>query len=201
MAAESEPLQFLNKAVITEALARLNEKFKNEGVVGEICLFGGTAMVLAFNARLSTKDVDAIFQPPDIFRRCATEVASEMNLPVDWLNDGVKGFVSSTPSYTTDDLKQMSNLRIIRPTAEYLLAMKCMAARAPAYDTRGDRDDILFLVSRLGLQKAEEVLNIVESFYGTREILPKTHFMILEIMENADRPSVNQPENKDHDPV
>lgn len=201
MAAESEPQQFLNKAVIMEALARLNGKFKNEGVMGEICLFGGTAMVLAFNARLSTKDVDAIFQPPDIFRRCAAAVAAEMDLPVNWLNDGVKGFVSPTPSYTTDDLKQMSNLRIIRPTAEYLLAMKCMAARSPAYDTRGDREDILFLASRLGLQKAEEVLGVVESFYGTREILPKTHFMILEVMEERSRQAMKQPENKDHGAV
>jgi hypothetical protein len=78
----------------------------------------------------------------------------------------------------------MSNLRVIRPTAEYLLAMKCMAARSPAYDTRGDRDDIAFLVSHLELRKAEDVLRIVESFYGTREILPKTHFMIVEVMEN-----------------
>lgn len=201
MAAESEPQQFLNKAVIMEALTRLNEKFKNEGVMGEICLFGGTAMVLAFNARLSTKDVDAIFQPPDVFRRCARDVAAEMNLPADWLNDGVKGFISSTPSCTTDDLKQMSNLRIIRPTAEYLLAMKCMAARAPAYDTQGDRDDIVFLVSCLGLQKAEEVLNIVESFYGTQEILPKTHFMILEVMEKASRPSPKLPGGDDHGAV
>jgi hypothetical protein len=184
MSAEFDPQQSLDRTAIVNALALLNEKLEVEGVTGEICLFGGTAMVLAFNARLSTKDVDAIFQPPEIFRRLASRVASEMNLPADWLNDGVKGFVSSKPAYTTDDLKQHSNLRITRPTAEYLLAMKCMAARSPGYDTRGDRDDIVFLISRLGLQRAEEVLGVVETFYGPGDIQPKTHFMILEIMEN-----------------
>jgi hypothetical protein len=137
--------------------------------------------------------VDAIFRPPEVFRQLATEVASELNLPANWLNDGVTGFVSAKPAYTTDDLKQFGNLRITRPTAEYLLAMKCMAARSPGYDTRGDRDDIAFLISRLGLKSADEVLRVVETFYGAGDILPKTHFMILEIMENAPSADTKDP--------
>ncbi len=134
----------LSKETILMALSKLNEKFQSEGVIGEICVFGGTVMVLAFNARLSTKDVDAIFKPPEVFRRCALEIANELSLPENWLNDGVKGFVSDRPEYTADGLPQLANLRVVRPNAEYLLAMKCMAARAPAYDTRGDREDIAF---------------------------------------------------------
>ena len=55
--------------MILEALANLNGRLAEEGVIGEICIYGGTAMVLAFNARLSTKDVDAIFNPAEIIRR------------------------------------------------------------------------------------------------------------------------------------
>jgi len=141
-------------------------------------------MVLAFNARLSTGDVDAVFQPPEVFRRLAREIAEEMHLAEDWLNDGVKGYVSNAPEYTGDGLPQMSNLRVIRPTAEYLLAMKCIAARLPSYATKGDRHDIVFLMNHLGLKDAEAVFKVVEKFYSSEHILPKTQFLIEELVEN-----------------
>jgi hypothetical protein len=141
-------------------------------------------MVLAFNARLSTHDVDAVFEPPEVFRRRAREIAEEINLPADWLNDGVKGYVSDAPEYTSDGLPQMSHLRIIRPTAEYLLAMKCMASRFPSYTTKGDREDIVFLLNHLGLGDAEAVFKVVEKFYSPEHILPKTQFLIRELLES-----------------
>jgi hypothetical protein len=175
----------LGKETILKALSILGEKLQAEGVIGEICLFGGTAMILAFNARLSTQDVDAVFQPPEIIRRKAREIAEEINLPPDWLNDGVKGYVSNAPEYTNDGLPQMPNLRIIRPTAEYLLAMKCMASRFPSYTTKGDKEDILFLINHLGLKNAEAVFKAVEKFYAPEHILPKTHFLIQELLEKG----------------
>ena len=54
----------LDRETIILALRRLSELLRERGVQGEICLFGGTAMVLAFNARERTKDVDAVFHPP-----------------------------------------------------------------------------------------------------------------------------------------
>jgi hypothetical protein len=177
----------ISRQTILDALTALDRKLDQEGVVGEICIFGGTAMVFAFNARLSTKDVDAIFKPPDIIRRIAAELAESLDLPPTWLNDGVKGFVSGAPEYTSEGLPQLPRLRLIRPTAEYLLAMKCMAARAPGYDTMGDRKDIAFLIERAGLKSAEEVLAVVERFYPPDRILPKTHFMLLEVFETLSK--------------
>jgi hypothetical protein len=172
----------LTRETILKALSTLNEKLQEQGVIGEICLFGGTAMVLAFNARLSTKDVDAVFEPPEVFRRRAREIAQELNLAPDWLNDGVKGYVSDAPKYPCEGLPEMSHLRIIRPTAEYLLAMKCMASRVPSYMTRGDKADIVFLLDKLCLKDTESVFKVVEKFYPPERILPRTHFMIQELL-------------------
>ncbi len=175
----------LDRETILKALSVLSEKLHAEGVIGEICLFGGTAMILAFNARLSTRNVDAVFQPPEVIRSKAREIAGEMNLSADWLNDSVKGYVSASPQYTSDGLPQMPNLRVIRPTAEYLLAMKCMASRSASYATKGDRDDILFLLNHLGLQNSEGVFAIVEKFYSRDHILPKTYFLIQELLDQG----------------
>jgi hypothetical protein len=51
----------LNRETILEALRQLSERLQVREVVGEINLLSGTARVLGFQARQSTKDVDAIF--------------------------------------------------------------------------------------------------------------------------------------------
>src|SRR5271165_6762835 len=85
----------LDRHAIMDALAALSEGLQQRGVIGELCLFGGGVMVLAFSARIATKDVDALFQPTQPIRELARQIGLEKGLAPDWLNDGVKGFVSS----------------------------------------------------------------------------------------------------------
>jgi len=173
----------LTKEQILAALARLDELLREKEIIGEICIFGGAAMVLAFDARESTRDVDAVFVPKTEIYDEAAAIADEMNLPISWLNDGVKGFVSSQGEVTMDGMPQWENLRILRPTTRYLLAMKCMAARVAEYDTVGDKKDIIHLCKNLGVFLAEEVLNVVQDYYPISRIPVKTRFFIQEIMD------------------
>lgn len=53
----------IDKDKIINLFEALNDKLEREAISVEICLCGGAAMCLAFNARNSTKDVDAIFVP------------------------------------------------------------------------------------------------------------------------------------------
>jgi len=172
----------LTKADILAALTALNNQLVKRGTTAEICLYGGTSMVLAFNARLSTKDVDAVFHPKDIVRKIAEAIAQDLDIQPDWINDGVKGFLSPKGKFTSNQLPQFSNLQITRPTAKYLFAMKCMAARAPGYDTKGDRSDIIFLMKHLKIKKEKEAFDAIEEFYEPNQILPKTQFLVMECL-------------------
>lgn len=147
-------------------------------------------MVLAFDARAATRDVDAIFRPPDLFRRAAAHAAAaDSSLPAHWLNDGVKGFVSERPETTGEGMPSFSHLRVTRPTTEYLFAMKCMAARTAGYDTDGDRADVLFLAKQLGVGQASQALAIVERFYPASRIPVKTAFFLEELLQQ--RPAMD----------
>jgi len=173
---------------IVSALARLAELLRQRQTQGEGCLFGGAVMVLAFQARPSTKDVDAIFRPAPLVRELARQVAGERGLPDDWLNDGVKGFVSARHDIGRGDLPQFDGLRVTAPTPEYLLAMKCMASRiAAGPDDPGDVQDIRFLVARLGLTSAEQALSIVARYYPEDRIPPRAGYLLEDVFSQGNR--------------
>lgn len=173
----------LSKEAIMEAFGRLNEALKTRDVRGELCLFGGAVMVLAFQARPSTRDVDAIFRPTTEFRQAAEEVRLENGLPENWLNDGVKGWMSEHGETTDEGMPQFSHLHVTRPTASYLLAMKALAARAAGPEGSGDRADVVTLIRHLGLREPSAVFEIIERYYPSRRVLPKTEYLIREIFD------------------
>ncbi len=80
MSATSTTGSALTREAILRALGSLSEELGQQGVTGEVCLFGGTVMVLAFTARLSTKDVDALFQPTPLIRDLARRIGEEQGL-------------------------------------------------------------------------------------------------------------------------
>ena len=178
----------LSKDQIIAALSLLNDKLIKRAVVGEVCIFGGAAMVLAFNARLSTRDVDAVFVPKNEVAKIIVEVAAEIGLEEDWLNDGVKGFLSPKGDHTTDDMPQFSNLRVTRPTAEYLLALKLMAARSGVFDMAKDHEDALVLCQRLGIKNTDVAFAIVERFFPASLIQPRTQFFVEEVIAELNEP-------------
>jgi len=178
----------LDEAAITRALGRLAELLKDRGAHGEICLLGGTIMVLAFKARPATRDVDAIFHPAQLIRELAQEVEREHDLPENWLNDGAKGYISATHTTTERDLPQFDNLRIVAPTPEYLLAMKCMASRiASEGGQRSDVADIEFLIKHLGLTNAEDAMAIVQRYYPPERIPVRAQYLLEDIFSQIQR--------------
>jgi hypothetical protein len=181
---ESDPGPKLDRRTLIRALESLSAHLEREGVTGELCLYGGAVMVLAFQARQSTRDVDAIFQPASAVRQAARAVANELCLEEHWLNDGVKGFISHRGQVTSGDLPQFPALRVVMATPEYLLAMKCMAARvAVAAGEPSDVADILFLIQHLRLKDANAVLALVEDYYPRDKIPVRTQYLVESLFE------------------
>ena len=84
----------MDKTELLEYLTQLNNKMKQKEIKGELHIYGGAVMCLALNARQSTKDIDGWFIPTIDLRELIYQVAKENSIEEDWLNDGVKGFIS-----------------------------------------------------------------------------------------------------------
>jgi hypothetical protein len=50
----------LGREAILKVFQGISDELARRGATGELCILGGTVMVLAFAARLSTKDVDVV---------------------------------------------------------------------------------------------------------------------------------------------
>ncbi|NLB66576.1 MAG: hypothetical protein GX803_08920 [Lentisphaerae bacterium] len=176
----------LSKDDILDLFEALNDKLRIQGAMGDIGLCGGAVMCVVFNARESTRDVDAIFAPTKIMRQAAREIALERDLPEDWLNDAAKGFfVSSSPQVP---FREWSNLRVWALAPEFMLAMKCVAAR---YDTT-DADDVRFLVRYLQLKTPEQVFELVSKYYPNERIPATSQFFVEELMQTSQDADADQ---------
>ncbi|HSK73301.1 MAG TPA: DUF6036 family nucleotidyltransferase [Pyrinomonadaceae bacterium] len=161
---------------IEKYLSEINDELAAKDVIGEICIYGGAAMCLAFKARPATKDVDAIFEPVKVIRRAINKIGEKYGLNPGWLNFAVKMFVIN---HEKKILFDFPNLKVFAPTADYLLAMKVLALRAESFDA----EDVEFLIKYLDLKNPEEVLKIVADYYPKKEVKTEAKFQLEEIFE------------------
>jgi hypothetical protein len=165
-------MELLDRETIARALSLLDDRLGVQGQRAELFLVGGAVMCLVYRARSATKDVDAWFTEPAVVRAAARQVAEELSLPDDWLNDAAKGYVPVNAGYET--WQALRHLTISTVDAPTLLAMKCAAAR-----TQEDSSDIQFLARQLGLTSSREILDVVARYFP-ESVLPVRSRLLLE---------------------
>lgn len=160
------PYEQLTRKRIVQALRRLGQLAREQNVTLEIALYEGAVFTLVYGSRDATKDVDAVFRPSEIGKALAANVAAELGLPDEWLNDDVKQFLAAKEAKRSLPESEFGEgVRIVVPTAAYLLAMKLRACRPPLPGYAGDYGDIRFLVKKMELASVEEAESIHDKFF------------------------------------
>ena len=163
---------------IKELFNVLDKKLASENITGELYLVGGAVMCLAYNARASTRDIDAYFEPASVIRKYSKIIAEEKGLNDNWLNDAVKGFLSPQGEY--NKYYETSYLKVYLAKPEYLLAMKCLAMRIGA--EYSDEDDVRYLLRHLNIEKYEDAISVVTKYYKLESFPQKTLYVLEEIL-------------------
>ena len=174
----SEPL--LDRDALQRAFSALAERLGQRRVVGEVHVFGGAAMVLAFDARAATRDVDALFEPDTQVLDAARDVARELGLPASWLNNQASSYVSGRAGRGTPVFDH-PNLRVMMTPPEHLLAMKVRAARAVR-----DVDDIRLLLDSLGVHDIATVEGIVAKYFADEPLSERSRMLLEDLFIGED---------------
>ena len=133
-----------------------------------IYLVGGASIILNFDYRMSTIDIDAFFKNNTLLEEAIKAVSRKLDLPSDWIN---QDFVS-TPSYSPRIIEKEKllskfgkyiNVFYLEP--KYLIAMKLKSSRP----TGGDLDDVIMMVYELRFKNVpiayDEILEAYKTLY------------------------------------
>lgn len=156
----------------------LNAELREAGVRAELFVVGGAVMCLAYAQRPSTRDIDAFFRPALQVREAAMRVARRSGIEPDWLNDGVKGFLSERGEFAR--FLELDHLLVMLAQPEYLLAMKCLAMRIG--EEFHDEADIRYLLRHLNIDNYEAALKIITRYYPVERFPQKTLYALEELL-------------------
>jgi hypothetical protein len=122
-------------------------------------------MVLAYESRFSTDDVDGSGYPTDDVLAAAAEIAERRGLQPDWLHDSVNVYF---PTFKEPDWRpvfKVGTVEVVAADERTLLAMKMRASRG-----RRDEVDIQFLVDRCGIETVDGALAVYEEYFPEDEL-------------------------------
>jgi len=159
----------------------IGKRFAARGQVAEIAVFGGSALILMFDFRESTRDIDYV-QIKGGMREMATiaeDIGNREGLPQGWFNDAVRIFVSDRPDYRLlgDFPAANPGLRVFTASPRYVLAMKIDSMRS-SLETN-DIKDIWNLIDICEIADTEQARGVYREFFPDKP-LPKRNDLILE---------------------
>jgi len=156
-------LQLLNKEKLSEIFLYMNERLKENQLQLELTVYGGSIMTMVYDNRPATKDIDCIFSHTNdkLLNHILKLTQFTFNLPDGWINEEIKEPLQSIIKEDKETFKAYSNLKILKPKAEQLLAMKVLAARP---EPSKDFIDAYILCKELGLTTKQQLLEIIKKY-------------------------------------
>jgi hypothetical protein len=172
------PQGTFGRDALTAAFERIGAAAVAKGILLDLFVYGGSALMLASNFRYATEDVDIarIAEPwPDWLSAVTTEIATDNGWNTEWLNEAVAFHLSPLADRATDHRPFASfprggageaGLRVSVPSAAYMLALKLKAMRindpskGPA-----ETEDIRNLLRVNGVRSIDEAIEILGRFF------------------------------------
>lgn len=170
-------------------VAKEYRKLSEKRTPAELIIVGGASVMINYNFRSTTTDIDAIIQASSSMKDAINRVRDRFDLPNGWLNADF----TKTDSYTSklaqfsDYYKTFSNIISVRTvSAEYLIAMKLRSGR----QYKSDLSDVLGILKEHTRNEnpitMEQIQKAVIDLYGEWDSLSEeTRAFIENVMESG----------------
>ena len=158
-----DDIGLMDKEKLKEIFEYLNERLRENQLQLEITVYGGSIMTMVYDNRPATKDIDCVFSETNfkLLENILNLTRSAFSLSEGWINEAIKEPLKSILKEDKVTYKIYSNLRILKPKAEQLLAMKVLAARP---EPAKDFIDAYILCKDLNIETKEELLKIISPY-------------------------------------
>lgn len=159
----SNKKNLMNKKDLLEIFDYINERLKENQLYLEITIYGGSLMTMIYDDRPATKDIDCIINTSNykLLDEIFAMAKFAFNLPENWINEEIKEPLNYLIKEDKETYKLYSNLSILRPVPEQLLAMKILAARP---EPSKDFVDANILCRELKITSKDDLIKIISEY-------------------------------------
>lgn len=156
-------ISLMDKNKLLEIFDYLNERLKENQLQLEITVYGDSIMTMIYDNRPATKDIDCVFSETNfkLLENILDITKFTFNLSDGWINEEIKEPLKSIIKEDKETYSIYSNLKILKPKAEQLLAMKVLAARP---EPAKDFIDAYILCKDLNITTKKKLLDICSEY-------------------------------------
>ncbi len=153
----------MDRKKLLEIFQYLNERLKENKVQLEITIYGGSVMTMVYDNRPATRDIDCILNGLNdkILNRILEMTRFAFNLTGNWINEDIKEPLKYLLKEDKETYRVYSNLKILKPKAEQMLAMKILASRV---EPSKDFVDAFMLCKELNIRTKENLLETISNY-------------------------------------
>ena len=168
-------------------LAKIYKK-KSHGYIFEFILVGGASILVNYDFRDITNDIDAYYLPSADIKDSIDKVSQKFNIDSKWINNdfqNTKSFSNRLSEFSTfyKSYREIINVRTIKD--EYLIAMKLMSGRK----YKNDISDIVGIINSCKVNNKIITYKIIDDaikdLYGNWDNVDKEIIEILHTILNT----------------
>lgn len=158
-----DDLGLMDKNKLLQIFDYLNERLKENQLQLEITIYGGSVMTMVYDNRPATRDIDCVFSETNykLLDSILDVTKFTFNLSDGWINEEIKEPLKYILKEDKETYKIYSNLKILKPKAQQLLAMKILAARS---EPAKDFVDAYILCRDLNITTKDKLLDICSEY-------------------------------------
>jgi len=181
--------KLLDREMIERAFGLMGQYLLDRKALGEIAIYGGRAILLQFDWRKASRDVDARVisdRGHGLVMDAAAYAAAQLGLPRSWLSENVAMYArrgereADRISLGLYPAPERFGLRVTAAKPSYILAMKLKALERTTIDDR-DYEDAVNLGVECGVSTADGLRDVFRQFFPDEDLPPRATLRLGEL--------------------